>query len=116
MNPLGERGASAPCVLKPSLDQPISNVAFITIPSGKFPVVKLKTLLATIGPGILVAATGVGAGDLATATFTGTKLGTAILWAVVVGAVLKYVLNEGLTRWQLATGTTLILAAFSFNG
>ena len=69
---------------------------------------KLKTLLATIGPGILVAATGVGAGDLATATFTGTKLGTAILWAVVVGAVLKYVLNEGLTRWQLATGTTLI--------
>lgn len=69
---------------------------------------KRKPLLAIIGPGILVAATGVGAGDLATATFTGTKLGTAILWAVIVGAALKYVLNEGLARWQLATKTTLL--------
>jgi Mn2+/Fe2+ NRAMP family transporter len=65
-------------------------------------------LLAIIGPGILVAATGVGAGDLATGAFTGSQLGTAVLWAVVVGAMMKYVLNEGLGRWQLATGETLI--------
>lgn len=63
---------------------------------------------AAIGPGILIAATGVGAGDLATAAFSGAELGTAVLWAVVVGAALKYLLNEGLTRWQLATGTTLL--------
>lgn len=69
---------------------------------------RTKSLIAVIGPGILVAATGVGAGDLATATFTGTKLGTAVLWAVIVGAALKFVLNEGLTRWQLATETTLL--------
>jgi len=61
-----------------------------------------------IGPGILVAATGVGAGDLATGALTGSKLGLAILWAVLVGAVLKFVLSEGLTRWQLATGDTLL--------
>lgn len=70
-----------------------------------------KSLLRTIGPGLLVAATGVGAGDLATATFTGSQLGTAILWAVVVGAALKFALNEGLARWQLATGTTLLEGA-----
>lgn len=64
--------------------------------------------LAMIGPGILVAATGVGAGDLATGAFTGSKLGVAVLWAVVVGAGLKYLLNEGLARWQLATGGTLL--------
>lgn len=64
-----------------------------------------------LGPGILVAATGVGAGDLATATFTGATLGSAILWAVLVGAGLKYVLNEGLTRWQLVTGSTLLEGA-----
>lgn len=64
--------------------------------------------LSLLGPGILVAATGVGAGDLATATFTGANLGCAVLWAVLVGSALKYVLNEGLTRWQLATGTTLL--------
>ena len=66
------------------------------------------SFLKKVGPGILVAATGVGAGDLATAAFTGTKLGVAILWVVVLGAFIKFVLNEGLTRWQLATGSTLL--------
>ena len=61
-----------------------------------------------IGPGLLVAATGVGAGDLATASFTGINLGVAVLWAVLVGAFLKFVLNEGLARWQLVTGQTLL--------
>ena len=68
-------------------------------------------LLAIIGPGLLVAATGIGAGDLATAAFTGSRVGTAVLWAVVVGAFLKFVLNEGLARWQLATGETLLEGA-----
>jgi len=70
-----------------------------------------RSILTAIGPGILVAATGVGAGDLATASFAGSQLGTAVLWAVVVGAFLKFVLNEGLARWQLATGETLIEGA-----
>ncbi len=64
--------------------------------------------LAYLGPGLLVAATGVGAGDLATGAFAGSFLGTAVLWAVVVGAFLKFVINEGLARWQLLTGTTLL--------
>ncbi|HBE70990.1 MAG TPA: hypothetical protein DDW52_22825, partial [Planctomycetaceae bacterium] len=74
---------------------------------------RIRTIVAAAGPGILVAATGVGAGDLATATLTGARLGMAILWAVVIGAGLKFVLNEGLARWQLATGTTLIEGAFA---
>jgi Mn2+/Fe2+ NRAMP family transporter len=66
------------------------------------------SLLAIIGPGIIVAATGVGAGDLATGAFTGSMLGVAVLWAVVVGATLKFTINEGLARWQLVTGQTLL--------
>ncbi len=69
---------------------------------------KKLNLLSMIGPGMLVAATGVGAGDLAAATFSGAQLGVAILWAVLLGAFFKFVLNEGLTRWQLATGNTLL--------
>ncbi len=65
-------------------------------------------LLAVVVPGFLVAATGVGAGDLATASFTGSQLGLAILWAVVVGGLLKFTLTEGLARWQLATGQTFL--------
>ena len=67
-----------------------------------------RNLMAALGPGLLVAATGVGAGDLATGAFSGSKLGLAVLWAVVLGAGFKFVLNEGLARWQLATGSTLL--------
>lgn len=73
-------------------------------------------LLMIIGPGLLVAATGVGAGDLATAAFTGSELGAAVLWAVAVGALLKFSLTEGLARWQLATGTTLLEGLISRLG
>ncbi|MEO1996510.1 MAG: Nramp family divalent metal transporter [Planctomycetaceae bacterium] len=75
-----------------------------------------RCVLRTIGPGILVAATGVGAGDLATGAFTGNKLGLAILWAVVIGAAFKFVINEGLARWQLATGETLLEGAVHHLG
>ena len=69
---------------------------------------RLSQFLAIILPGMLVAATGVGAGDLATASFTGSQLGVAVLWAVVVGGVFKYVLTEGLARWQLVTGSSFL--------
>ncbi|MFT7484396.1 MAG: Mn2+/Fe2+ NRAMP family transporter [Candidatus Paceibacteria bacterium] len=69
--------------------------------------------LAIIGPGLLVAATGVGAGDLATGAFSGSALGPAVLWAVLVGSFLKYVLSEGLARFQLSTGETLLEGALS---
>ena len=75
-----------------------------------------SNLLAIIGPGILVAATGVGAGDLATSAFTGSALGLTVLWAVVLGSFFKFVLNEGLARWQLATGTTLIEGCYDRFG
>ncbi|NIW23865.1 MAG: iron transporter [Gammaproteobacteria bacterium] len=65
-------------------------------------------LVAIAGPGLLLAATGVGGGDLATASIAGSLLGPAILWAVLVGAFLKFVVTEGLARWQLATGETFL--------
>jgi Mn2+/Fe2+ NRAMP family transporter len=73
-------------------------------------------LLALIGPGLLVAATGVGAGDLATAALAASKLGVAVLWAVLLGAFLKYLVNEGLARWQLATDETLLEGALGRLG
>ncbi|WP_240359141.1 Nramp family divalent metal transporter [Pyxidicoccus trucidator] len=65
-------------------------------------------LMARFGPGMLVAATGVGAGDLLTASLGGSTVGVSILWAAVLGALLKGFLNEGIARWQLATGTTVL--------
>lgn len=64
--------------------------------------------LKLLGPGFAVAATGVGAGDLVAASVAGAKYGTMILWAGVFGAIIKFVLNEAVSRWQLATGTTIL--------
>ena len=61
-----------------------------------------------IGPGVVLAATGVGAGDLVAAAVSGSRFGFAVVWAAIVGAVFKFVMNEGLARWQLATGMTLL--------
>ena len=69
---------------------------------------KPRSLLALLGPGLLLAATGVGGGDLATASFVGDLLGTAVLWAALVAAFMKFVVTEGLARWQLATGDTVL--------
>ena len=62
-------------------------------------------------PGLLMAMTGVGVGDLATAGFTGAQLGTSVLWAVLLGGMFKYILTEGIARWQLATQTSIIQGA-----
>ena len=78
--------------------------------------VKPASLMRIIGPGILVAATGVGAGDLATGAMAGSKLGIAVLWAVLVGAILKMIVTEGLARWQLVTGSTILEGALSRFG
>jgi len=61
-----------------------------------------------IGPGLIVAATGIGAGDIVSATMAGSSLGLTLLWVVALAAFLKSFLNEGIARWQLATGTTAI--------
>jgi Mn2+/Fe2+ NRAMP family transporter len=61
-----------------------------------------------IGPGLLVAAAGIGAGDIVSATLAGASHGLVLLWVVALAAFLKCFLNEGIARWQLATGTTAI--------
>jgi Mn2+/Fe2+ NRAMP family transporter len=57
---------------------------------------------------MVVAATGLGAGDIIAAAVAGAEFGTTLLWAVVVGGALKFCLNEGIGRWQLVTGSTLL--------
>jgi Mn2+/Fe2+ NRAMP family transporter len=38
----------------------------------------------------------------------GTEYGTVLVWAVVLGAALKFALTEGLGRWFMATRTTIL--------
>ncbi|WP_307537025.1 Nramp family divalent metal transporter [Streptomyces sp. V3I8] len=60
-----------------------------------------------IGPGIVVAATGVGAGDLVATLIAGSNFGYTLLWAAVIGCLVKISLAEAAGRWHLSTGRTL---------
>ncbi|ASK64325.1 iron transporter [Virgibacillus phasianinus] len=67
-----------------------------------------KGKLKTIGPGFVTAATGVGTGDLIAALVAGAAFGTTLAWAILVGSIFKYFFTEGMGRWQLATGKTIL--------
>lgn len=61
-----------------------------------------------IGPGVVMAATGIGASDFFTGIWAGSQAGRGVLWAVLFGAVLKYYLTEGIARRQILTGESFV--------
>lgn len=68
----------------------------------------LASRLKILGPGLALAATTVGVGDLISSLVAGERFGMTFLWAIVVAVILKYFLTEGLGRWHLASGQTII--------
>jgi Mn2+/Fe2+ NRAMP family transporter len=81
----------------------------VSMPEPKVPGTPPSTsFLKLAGPGLVVAATGIGSGDVVSATVGGANYGVVLLWAIAIGAFFKFVLNEGIARWQLATGTTVL--------
>ena len=60
-----------------------------------------------VGPGLVVAATGVGAADLVATLVAGSRYGYTLLWVVVLGTLMKVVLVEGAGRYSLASGRTI---------
>ena len=68
----------------------------------------LRARLKQIGPGVMAAATGVGAGDLVATMVAGSKYGYTLLWAVVIGTAFKLALGEAVGRWHLTSGQTIL--------
>ncbi len=60
-----------------------------------------------VGPGLVVAATGVGAADMVSTLVAGSMFGFTLLWAIIVGVIMKIVLVEGAGRYVLASGKTI---------
>ncbi len=60
-----------------------------------------------LGPGLVVAATGVGASDMVATLVAGTRYGYGLLWAVIAGVAIKIVMVECAGRFSLATGLTI---------
>ncbi|WP_173915478.1 Nramp family divalent metal transporter [Halobacillus sp. Marseille-Q1614] len=72
------------------------------------PPITFKEKIKTVGPGFVTAATGIGTGDLVAALVAGVSFGFTLIWAIIIGSILKFFLTEGMGRWQLATGKTIL--------
>lgn len=77
-------------------------------PLRKTPPQSITSRLKQVGPGVILAATGVGVGDLVAALVAGTLYGHVFVWAIIIGALIKFCLNEGIGRWTLASGQTIL--------
>ena len=64
-----------------------------------------------MGPGIILASSIVGSGELIAATTVGAEAGFALLWLIVIGCVIKVAAQVEIGRMTLTWGRTP-LAAF----
>lgn len=79
-----------------TIEQPPTNVAGI---------------LQRLGPGLIIAGSIVGSGELIATTTTGAEAGFVLLWLILIGCVIKVFCQVELGRYTLVSGKTT-LAAF----
>jgi len=65
-------------------------------------------ILAIVGPSLVWAAEYIGSGEVILATRTGAVLGTAVIWAIVLGIFLKYWIGMSGARYTVTTGEGMI--------
>ncbi|MBN1421703.1 MAG: Nramp family divalent metal transporter [Planctomycetes bacterium] len=65
-------------------------------------------ILALVGPSFVWCAEYIGSGEVILATRTGALLGPAILWAIVLAILLKYVIGLSGARWTAITGEGMV--------
>jgi Mn2+/Fe2+ NRAMP family transporter len=63
-------------------------------------------VLGRLGPGLIIAGSIVGSGELIATTTTGAKAGFSLLWLVVVGCVIKVWVQVELGRYTITSGQT----------
>ena len=67
-----------------------------------------KSLLKTLGPGILFASTCIGVSHLVQSTRAGADYGFDLVWAIILANLFKYPFFEFASRYANATGTSII--------
>jgi Mn2+/Fe2+ NRAMP family transporter len=70
------------------------------------PPTTLAEILRKIGPGVVLAASIVGSGELIATTALGAKVGYTMLWLVIVSCLIKSVVQAFLGRYVIARGET----------
>jgi Mn2+/Fe2+ NRAMP family transporter len=68
------------------------------------PPVKSWDIIRQLGPGLIIAASIVGSGELIATTLTGAKSGLSLLWLILLGCVVKVFAQIEIGRFTVSTG------------
>lgn len=63
-------------------------------------------ILSRLGPGLIIAGSIVGSGELIATTSTGGKAGFTLLWLIIIGCVIKVFVQIEFGRYAIVTGKT----------
>ena len=74
------------------------------------PPVAFGQILKRIGPGMILAASIVGSGELIATTVLGAEVGYTLLWLIIISCLIKIVVQNELGRYSIATGETTLEA------
>jgi hypothetical protein len=67
-------------------------------------------VLGRLGPGLIIAGSIVGSGELIATTKTGAQAGLTLLWLILIGCVIKVFVQIELGRYAITTGETPLAA------
>jgi Mn2+/Fe2+ NRAMP family transporter len=76
----------------------------------------LSSAIRQIGPGLILAASIVGTGELINTTSLGAKAGFGLLWLILLSCVIKVFVQVELGRYTIVRGTTTLAAFDSLPG
>lgn len=89
--------------LPPSMD-PAADGGIVEPPRGAWGIVR------RLGPGLIIAASIVGSGELIATTKTGAQAGIALLWLILIGCLIKVFAQIELGRFTISHGETTLAA------
>jgi len=87
---------------KPQEDMSLSGIS--TPPSD------VSGIVSHLGPGLIIAASIVGSGELIATTITGAKAGMSLLWLIIIGCVIKVFAQIEIGRFTLGHGIPTLWA------
>lgn len=91
--------------------KPSPNDELVPIPPRNF-----WSRIKSLGPGMVLVVTSVGAGDMVTTLNGSSSYGMALTWTIVLGVLIKFALTEAVGRLQLTSARTLMAQMSDISG
>ena len=80
------------------------------------PPTTITGILSRLGPGLIIAGSIVGSGELIATTKTGAEAGFTLLWLIVIGCVIKVFVQVEMGRYAIISGKTPLVALAEVPG